>query len=313
MTAGGRYTSEEVRKEVAADDTFRVALGNPAPAAYDYNQSRTFEKFSYTLGLQYQATDDLLLYVNHRRAYKSGGFNITVAPIVGGADIGGDGYEAEAVTDVEGGAKYNGALGDLPFRMNFAAFYNWVDDRQSTGFGVVNGGPASVTVNVPKAEIYGFELDGQLRLTDDLTIGGNINYTHAEFTDGDVFLLGSAVEYDQVPDTPERSVAGYVDYGVPLTGDYTLRLHADVYYQSESTISPRSLNNAGTQLPDYTLANFRVGLEDEARGITLTANLKNAFDEVYYAGGLQTGEIYQINTLIPGEPRTYTVELRYTF
>ncbi|WP_197272388.1 TonB-dependent receptor [Brevundimonas sp. AAP58] len=313
VTAGGRYTSEEVRKQVAEDDTFRLALGNPAPAGFDYDQSRMFEKFSYTLGVQYQATDDLLLYATHRQAYKSGGFNITVAPIVGGADIGGDGYGAEGVSDVEAGAKYNGSLGDMPFRVNFAAFYNWVEDRQSAGFGVVNGGPASVTVNVPEAEIYGFELDGQLGLTDDLTIGGNFNYTNAEFTDGDVFLLGSAVQYDQVPDTPERSAAAFVDYTVPLGAAYTLRLHADVYYQSESTISPRSLNNAGTTLPDYTLANFRFGIEDEARGIELTANLKNAFDEVYYAGGLQTGEIYQINTLIPGDPRTYTVELRYTF
>jgi iron complex outermembrane receptor protein len=52
---------------------------------------------------------------------------------------------------------------------------------------------------------------------------------------------------------------------------------------------------------------------DEDGGWSLTANVKNAFNKVYYTGGFALGEIYQINTLVPGDRRTFTVELRYKF
>lgn len=313
LTGGGRYTSEKVGKQVLRGDTFRTALGETPPAGYDYDQSRTFNRFSYTAGAQYQASDSLLLYVTHRRAYKSGGYNYIVAPLVGSAAAGGDGYEAEKVTDVETGAKFNGFAGSMPVRLNLAGYYNWIDNRQSAGFAFINGGPAAVTVNVPKARVYGVELDGQVKPVDFLTLGGNFNYTNAKITDGNVSILGTAVAYDQVPDTPKIATAAFADVTVPVTGNLSASVHGDVYYQSSNTISPRSINNAGTQLGSYTLANFRVGVQDDTAGWSLTANLKNAFDKVYYAGGLQIGEISQINTLIPGDPRTYTLELRFKF
>ena len=63
----------------------------------------------------------------------------------------------------------------------------------------------------------------------------------------------------------------------------------------------------------YGLANFRFGLEDSKAGWSLTLNLKNAFDKIYYVGGVAPAEVLQFNTAIPGAPRTVSVEGSYRF
>jgi iron complex outermembrane receptor protein len=39
----------------------------------------------------------------------------------------------------------------------------------------------------------------------------------------------------------------------------------------------------------------------------------NAFNRVYYVGGLAVGEIESVNNAAPGTPRTFYVEAKYTF
>lgn len=41
--------------------------------------------------------------------------------------------------------------------------------------------------------------------------------------------------------------------------------------------------------------------------------MKNALNQVYYVGGIGLGELFQFNTAIPGEPRTFFGEVRYNF
>ncbi|MEJ2410709.1 MAG: TonB-dependent receptor [Novosphingobium sp.] len=312
-TGGLRYTAERVGKRVLPGDSIRAALGETPPPGYSYDQHRSFKNVSWTLGLQDQVTDQLLLYVTSRRGYRNGGFNGQSAPFVGEAVNGGDAYKAERVTDLEGGAKFNGYLAGMPFRISSDVYYNWVVNSQRVAFALVNGNIASLTVNVPKGRTYGFELETQFRPIRPLSVGGAFNYTNARFTEGQVSVLGATQTFDQVPDTPRYNAQMFADLSLPIGPSFSVLLHGDVYYQSSSSTSPRSANFAGTHVPGYTLANFRLGLENEDRGWSLTANLKNAFKKTYYVGGLQAGEIYQVNTLIPGEPRTVTVEARVKF
>ena len=313
LTGGARYTSERVGKLSLPGDSFVEALGTVAPPGYSYDKHKTYGTTSWTAGVQYQASSTTMIYARADRAFKSGGFNGTVAPQLGTADTGGDAYGSERITAAEGGAKFNGRIGDMPARLNGAIYYNWVKDGQRAAFALVNGGPASLTVNVPSSRTYGVELDGQISPTRWLELGGNFNYTNAAFENGNVSILGLQETYDQVPDTPAYSAAVYANVTVPINEDLSATAHGDLYYQSSSTTSPRSFNYAGTHIPGYELANFRLGIESKSHGWSITGNVKNAFNKVYYAGGLQVGEIYQINTLVPGDPRTYTVEVRYKF
>jgi iron complex outermembrane receptor protein len=312
-TIGARYTSEKVEIDVLRGDTNRQALGATPPPGFSYNQSDTYKRLSWTLGLQNQISSSTFLYVATRRAYKSGGFNGLVQPKIGGGDIAGNRYRAERITDVEAGAKFNGWLGTMPARANLALFHSWIDDSQRVAFTVVNGGPAGVTVNVPSGKTYGAEFDAQVSPSSWLTLGAVANYTKATFGSDPVSVNGQSQVFDQVPDTPRFSGSAYADVTVPLGGNLSLLAHGDVYRQSKTFTSPRSTNNIGGVVNAYTIANFRLGVEDEDSGWSLIGNLKNAFNKRYYAGGVATAEIYQINLLTPAEPRTVTVEARLKF
>lgn len=312
-TIGLRYTSERNGKIVPPTDSIRLTLGDPAPAGFDYDQQRTFNKLSWHIGLQNQINDDLFLYTSSGRAYKSGGFNKNVAPFVGSAQQGGDAYDAESVTDVEVGAKYKGVLAGVPLRLATAFFHNWVSGSQRTAYTVIGANPSTLTVNVPKARVYGVELDGSVKPLQALTIEGSLNYTHSEYKDGRVFVVGQPQLFDRVPDAPKFTGTVYANVEVPVTSTIVATVGGDLYFQSKSFTSPRSFNNAGTALPNYAIAGFRAGIEDHEAGWSLTANLKNAFDRVYYIGGLGAGEVYQTNTFVIGEPQTFTIEARLNF
>ncbi|VWX50165.1 TonB-dependent receptor [Novosphingobium sp. 9U] len=312
LTGGLRYTREKVGKTLLPGDAFFEALGPTPPAGYSLDKRRTFENLSWTLGLQYQASPQLLFYAVSRRAFRSGGFNGQSPPVEGDGSVGGDLYRPERVTDAEVGAKFNGRLGAMPFRISADGYYNWISDSQRAAFAFIGGNIATVTVNVPKAHTYGAELEAQVKPIEVLTLGGTFNYTNAKFTDRNVSVVGVPQVFDQVPDTPKTSGALFADVRVPA-GSLTLLAHGDAYHQSATTTSPRSANFAGTRISGYTTANFRLGVSDEVAGWSIIANLKNAFKKVYYVGGLQAGEIYQVNTLVPGEPRTFTVEGRISF
>ncbi|VWX50599.1 TonB-dependent receptor [Novosphingobium sp. 9U] len=313
LTAGVRYTSEKVQKVLLPGDNSYDPSGI-APPGFDYNQSRTFNRISWQFGAQYQATPELFLYAVTRRAYKSGGFVGNSAPKVGYADVSGDAFRAERVTDVEGGAKFAGRVADMPLSLNLALYHQWIVDSQRTAYTFsAADGPAAVTVNVPGGRAYGLELDGSLRPASWLTVGGNFNYIHSHFLSKPVSANGQLQVFDQVPDTPRYTGIAYADITVPVSGDLEVQLHGDVYAQTKAYTFPRSTNNLGTTIDSYEIANFRIGLNNTENGWSLTANLKNAFKKVYYVGGLPTGELYQINTLIPGEPRTFTVEGRIKF
>jgi iron complex outermembrane recepter protein len=310
VTAGARYTDEEAGKITQPDDIFRVGLGNPAPPGYSYDQGATYRRPSWTLGLQ-QQFDNVLVYAVTRRAYKSGGFNTTVQPKLGSAAVAGDEYRDERVTDVELGTKFAGRIGAMPTRVDLAVYNNWLVNSQRTAYSLVAGNPASLTVNVPNGRVTGFELDGSVNPIDWLSVGAALNYMDATYTNGNVISNGAAQVFDTVPDTPRWSDSVFAEVTVPVWQSYRVTLHADAFNQTETFTTPRSANNDGTRMPGYTLANFRIGLEDSRW--SLTGNVKNAFNRVYFVGGLPTGEIYQINTLIPGEPRTFTVEARVKF
>ena len=323
VNAGLRYTSEKVEYTNMSDDTNHVSCGNPGVGC---DQNHTFKKLSWQIGLEDQVNSNLLLYAVSRRAYKSGGFNGFVAPLVGSAINAGNGFSSERVTDAEVGAKFQGRVAGMPARLNTAFFYSWGADLQRTAYALVGVQSRVVTANVPHGNTYGLEADGQIKPTDWLTLGATGTYTHADFSGvsagstaiagcqgATVVANGLATCFDQVPDTPKFTGSLYADIKVPVTADLSATLHGDVYHQASAETSTLSVNRTGTTKPAYTLANFGVDIESEKDGWALTTSIKNAFNEVYYIGGIPTGALYQINTLIPGLPRTYSIGARIKF
>jgi iron complex outermembrane recepter protein len=314
VTAGVRYSEEDVEFLHKADDVY---IANPVPpgATFENPLSDTFEQTSWTLGLQQQVTDDLLVYLASRRSYRSGGFNYFAPPIPGFGNQGGAEYDEEKATDVELGAKYSGAIGDMPVRLNAAVYQMEIEDIQRSNYVQIFGQLAGITVNVPESEIKGVELDGVISPTDWLSLGASVAYTDAEFTENKVAVLQNPeVEFGPYPDQPDWSGSVFADISFPIADSLTGSLRADVYTQTSSYFtSTADTLNPGSKIDGYTITNFRLGVANEDAGWEVAAYLKNAFDETYYVGGIGFASLFAVNTVIPGAPRTYMVEARYQF
>ena len=313
ITIGARYTYEKIKFDVLPDDTaFQAPLAQQAK--FNFHQAKSYGNVSWTIGLQEQVNSNLLIYAATRRSYKNGGYNGIQDPVPGPGSAGGDGYELETLTDAEIGLKYKGHAGEMPVQFNIAVYQDWIKNGQRVAYTLLGSTPAAVTVNVPRSKVTGFETDATIRPSSWLTLGGSLNYTHARFTNSLVSIGGGApVLFNTYPDTPEWTGGVYGEIEVPVKNAITASMRSDLYSQSSFYFSSTANNNTGARINAYTLVNFRLGIEDKSAGWSLSANLKNAFNRVYYVGGIATGELFQFNTVVPGSPRTFTAEVRYKF
>jgi iron complex outermembrane receptor protein len=310
FTAGFRYTWEDVSiEQLPAADAF----GAP-------NQSKTFEKPSWEVGFEYQATPAVFTYLKTRGSFRSGGFNGSAPPINANATGGGNIFEPETTTDVEAGLKYRDDVFGRPATLNLAIYKQWIEDVQRVEFPDPDGpgGIASiaVTANVPEAQVRGVEIESSIRMMSWLELGLSGAFTDAEFTDGDINLFGNPYSYGPVGDTPKRSGVAYAHVDLP-TGNSVgaMSLRVEMYAQSAQYFSNAAASIApGTKLPGYELINARLSWAD-LLGSRFSAALfgKNLSNETYFVGGMTLAAALGHNAAAVGEPRTYGLELSYRF
>ncbi len=309
-TAGVRYTWEKVEIQQLEDATFTANAAD---------QDESFEEPSWELGVEYQA-DTYLTYLKARGSFRSGGFNGAAPPVDRDATGGGNKFDSETVQDLEAGFKYRGSLFERPATLNVALYKQWVDDVQRVEFPDPDGlgGLASiaVTANVPEAVIQGIELETTLDVTDWLQLGLMATYTDAEFTNGDINLFGTNYSYGPVGDTPESSGVLFSQFNLPADESLGfISLRAEIYAQSSQYFSNAADSVAPrTKLPGYELFNARFDW-DNILGSQFSGALfgKNLTDEEYFVGGMTLAAALGHNAAAVGEPRTYGLELSYTF
>jgi iron complex outermembrane receptor protein len=313
LTGGVRYTWEQV--------TFtRGPLATQLGAA---KEDASFSDPSWTIGLDYQATQNLLLYVTQRGSFRAGGFNNTGPLRNATADRGGNLFLSERVRDVEVGAKFSGHLGQVPVRANMAAYDAKITGIQRALFTFIPASIsiegqdtlATVTVNIPGARVRGFELDGSVEPVERLKIGGNIAYTDARYTNGATKSFGVTYNYGPYADTPKWAGGAFVAVTLPTVervGKITLR--GDVYRQTGQFFSNLADTLApGTELPAYTLLNATVNWERVMGSpVDLSAFVKNSSQKSYFTGGFGFPPL-GINSAIPGEPRVYGLAVKVSF
>ncbi|GAB3102793.1 TonB-dependent receptor [Pseudomaricurvus hydrocarbonicus] len=311
VTTGVRYTWEKVDIEQLPAATY--TYGAP-------DQDESFEDPSWEVGLEYQATDELLTYLKTRGSFRSGGFNGAAPPVDVDATGGGNKFESEHVKDVEAGLKFRGLAFDRPAMLNIALYKQWIEDVQRVEFPDPDGpgGLASiaVTANVPELVVQGIELEASIMPTDWLELGFSGAYTDAEFTDGDVNLFGNDYSYGPVGDTPEHSARIYANLNFAIGEDLgEVNFYTELYAQSEQYFSNAAGTIApGTELPSYELVNSRLSWNG-IMGSKFSAVLfgKNLADEEYFVGGMTLAAALGHNAAAVGEPRTYGVELSYQY
>jgi len=303
FTAGGRYTWEKISIHQRPGDLYGSLGVGP--------RSSKFSKPSWTVGLDYKVTDDLLLYFNHRGSWRTGGFNGTSTDLVGGVLVPNQ-FKPETTYDFEIGAKLAGNLGPIPARLNIALYDQYVKNVQRTVYIDIT----AVSGNVNKARVTGAEIDGSFDLTPWLQVGGAFTYTHARYTDPQAVVAGVSLPFGPYADSPKYSGSAFFRAKADLANDAgEVALRGDLYAQSSTyytnladTLTP------DTKLPGYGILNGRLEWNRIlGSDVSAAAYIRNITDKHYYAGGLGVGAVIGVNGTLTGTPRTYGFELSVNF
>jgi iron complex outermembrane recepter protein len=140
-----------------------------------------FKKVTYRVGLDYQVSEDSLLYASASTGFSSGGFNGNQAA----AALNRTTFAPQKVTAFEVGSKNR--FFDNRVQLNLSAFYNRYSNLQEQRQVPIGVTTASITENSGKARSYGAELEAIWKPVDALTLNASFAYLNAEYT-----------KYDQV-------------------------------------------------------------------------------------------------------------------
>jgi iron complex outermembrane receptor protein len=315
LTAGSRYTWDDRQLQQIGRNLLTNRCSSPLASVPDCTSpvfNANFGALTYTVGLDWKFWPNKLIYVVHRRGYRSGGFNLRANTAVQFAP-----FDPEFVKDVEVGLKADWDIGSTKLRTNLAAYYQWYTNIQRNVTFVDPGSNSLVTsvINAANAHVSGFEAEIRWLPFTNLEISGNVAHSALRYDKFRQALAGGAVQdlsANRVSFAPEWTGGGSVRFTRPLPGVAgSLALQGDVYSQSRMEL--QDLNVVGGIAAAYTIANFRVEWNNIlGTRISVASYLRNAFDRTYFNGG------FAINGLGPiskqyAPPRTYGLEVNIPF
>ena len=309
ITGGIRYTDDKKTynyTRVNPDGSPNPAVGNLDGESGTYTEDR----FDYRIGIDYDLSDDIMVYVQRSTGFKGGGVNPRpylpeqVQP-----------FASETVTANEIGIKM--MLADRAVRLNLAGFYNKYKDIQLTLLscpqfnppGFPDSFPCAVPQNAGDATIQGFEAETEIRPVEGLLIDGSLSYIDAHYTAIDPAAASPTGPQvgNVLGNTPEWKGSFGIQYEIPLgSGSITPRF--DASYRSE--IYTGSGNTDRTLIDGYWLANARLTYHNDPGDWDMSLEVQNLFDEFYYVTIVDPGAFRWAQ---PSRPREWAVTIRKRF
>jgi iron complex outermembrane receptor protein len=306
FTAGYRYTWD-YRFLSTRSLTNGLCVSAGADATCTLKGSAKFKAPTWTVGLDYRMSPDLMVYVASRRGYRSGGFNSFASAK---AD---QSFGPEYVTDLEFGLKSNFHVLDMRAQANLAAYRQWYKDVQLPDSVFRDGRSVSLTLNGGAAVLNGVEFEGTLAPTHDLKLFLNLAYGDARFTKFDSTAgaaLNRTFNWTNLPRYKATLGATYTlpvdpSWGViSLSGNFTWQQH---YYVAAA-------KDPFDSTPDVGLLNLSANW-DNVLGKPFDASffMSNVTDRTYIIGGFSIYNTLGISSPVYSEPRMFGVRLRYRF
>jgi iron complex outermembrane recepter protein len=337
LEAGIRHTWDDIRSCTATGgqagdigpsecDAAVPELVNPAVT------DASSKAWTWSVGANWQVTDQLFTYLVSRRGYRAGTVN---SPVLVGRLTRFQGLEPETVTDVELGVRSDVDLGSVQLRFNVDGFVGWYKDVHSgvTGLqtsplcvpGVDNPAPISpdgdcdatndptggtLLVNAGESRVSGIDIEGLIQIGERLSInygGSLLSAKLIEFTPPAELAPYSPARFEPAAG-PKRTAVFGARYELPMSGvGGTLIFNADYYWSDE-------LPFAQTVLPSYHTVNARVDWKMVGgRPVDLALYARNVFDEEYFSAGAVGVPFLGFTSAIYGPPRLIGAEVRYQF
>ncbi len=333
FTGGLRYAHDykDYEETEFAHETFTPATGTDRTTVTDDN---SWEEIDWRASLDYNLTDDWMWYATVSKAYKAGSY--------GGVEIAdnetGESQSAqlkpvdpERVVNFETGMRIEAFGGRL--RFNPTAFYMQWTNRQAARQVQCSGEPSCPEppgftiqiVNSGDVDIYGFELDTQLYITDNFWLDGSAGYTGYDLKDP---VANSGPNL--FPGPPEFTFNVGATYSADV-GPGELTFNANYAYTSDQATHPTAEGDSAYQLPSISLVNARIRFEPDNAPVTISLFANNLLNNTYASYATRFGGGYwdrggPVHIQIPlsapersalfvvrGKPREVGLSLQYDF
>jgi iron complex outermembrane recepter protein len=334
VSLGGRWTQD--KKDALVFKANYLGLGTPisgvnsTPYATltNYTASATFSEFTPRVSATYKLTPDVNIYAAYGRGFKSGGFDMrgdaTATPATQ------QGYDPETVDSYEAGMK--GSLLDRRLRFTTALFYTKYKGQQITTQQVNPAGTGVVSFidNVGSSTIWGWEFEGQAKLTERVTANLALGYVKPEFDEFLAYVANPAappafIQTDvsgsrQFQNTPDWTGNVSLAYEHPFEGYGKVRVLGSMSFRSDSSMFETpfpEVDQKAYELYDLSVVytssdeHWRVGLH--GRNLTDERYRTGAYTFAYVPAA--PGTIIYGDSVIGfyGPPRTYSVSVDYRF
>ncbi|NKB35725.1 MAG: TonB-dependent receptor [Gammaproteobacteria bacterium] len=209
-----------------------------------------FSEWGSRFALDWQATEDMLVYASISRGFKGGGFSLAALQALTGNAA--QGVEPEVLWAYELGIKSNWM--DNSLQLNGAVFYyNWENMQTFQPlFNPVSGFAVPQLLNVPEASMLGAEFDIQWIPAEGWLLTAGLGLLDGEIDDPG--LIVGVAKGNSLPNTPDVSFTGAVRKEFQLANG-TAAIQTDWRYQDFVTFSvgnERVLSQSG-----YWLLNAR--------------------------------------------------------
>jgi iron complex outermembrane recepter protein len=255
-----------------------------------YQDEAKFESTTPRLTLDWQATDNLMVYGIFAQGAKPGGLNG-----IAGQSIGLGTYEQEESDNFELGSKLS--MFDSRLRLSAAAYFTQATDvqfTQSVPSATGQGAVTSVATNQGEGEIMGLEFEIQAAITEAITLSAGYAFTDTEITKGcddfEYTLNTGGLIYDPaLGNVPECSIKGRrYPLGAEDNANFVMNYDAPTQFgQGLSWISNFSVTYEGSKYVqvhnraatgETTLVNLRLGIRSDD-GWSIVAFGRNLTDE----------------------------------
>lgn len=336
LTLGLRYTDEQ--KEADSRQlylNFKSNITDPYAHQEDDWQEVT-GKIGIDLNLDLPFTDSTLLYATLARGYKGGGFNPP------GSTASSDSFDPEYINSIEFGAK--NSFFDNILQANIGVFYYDYEGLQVSK--IIE--QTSINENVDST-ISGIEAELVFSPNENWRAGLNLSYLNAEIGDfqsfdpADPAQTGSAagvvsifgdnclppivnpgtclgsnpgidvdLEGNALPNSPEFSVNGNIEYTVFWGAGYSLSSRLQYYWQDE--YYSRIFNTKKDTIDSWSMLDAQFTLRGPSSDWSAQLWIKNIKDDDHVTGhyipDATSGLFTNVFVL---EPRTFGLSVNYSF
>jgi iron complex outermembrane receptor protein len=354
IVLGGRYSWEE-KSGYRGENTSLSAAGflptidfsshpfSTVPGVVFTAPSESWSNFAPRVGVNYEASDDMLLYAFWQRAFKSGGFNANNSDLSAFRTP----YDEQSVDTYEAGFKSEWL--DRRLRLNVNLFWTEYQDLQRTAVTPSSSAPSgvvTVTTNAASVESYGVELESAFMVTPNFSLFANIGWNPSQYSEyckdlngagasnvpapgevgcgtvtvavdappvgpggADTFIVPTDNAYLNTLRAPTWDVTVGGEYSVDLASAGSLTFTSSVNHRSE--VWTQLLNVPYSYRRPMTTWDGNIVWEPTDSAFSVTLWGRNLTDEVDVLNYTPVGANFAF--MHPTPPRTYGVTLRADF